>query len=152
MQFARTAVVVEAESGLAGLLHLAQREARTDRVDRACGEVEQIAGTRRVPFEEVLDGPVLRRRFDFGGGHVAGEPDREARIGLGIEHQPALLLAHFSRKRGAAVDQIAEHHANRSARTVRSEHTEHKKTKRNLSSLLPHGGERSITFHLLWVS
>jgi len=100
MQFARAAIVVEAEGGLAGLLHLDQRQPRPDRMDGACGQVEQIARARRVPGQQVFDGAVLCCRLDLGRGHLAHEADGKRRARLGIEHQPALLLARLSCKRG----------------------------------------------------
>jgi hypothetical protein len=65
MQLARAAIVIEAEGGVAGLLHLDQREARADGVDRAGGEVEEVARACAVmPGEQVLRSchPARQRR------------------------------------------------------------------------------------------
>src|SRR3546814_5887448 len=43
MQFARAAIIIETIGRLAVLLHLDQRQPRADRMDRARGNVEEIA-------------------------------------------------------------------------------------------------------------
>src|SRR3546814_19721330 len=55
MQFARAAIIVETIGRLAVLLHLDQRQPRADRMDRARGNIEEIARLAGLPVEQWLD-------------------------------------------------------------------------------------------------
>src|SRR3546814_17591806 len=55
MQFARAAIIVETIGRLAVLLHLDQRQPRADRMDRARGNIEEIARLDGLPVEQLLE-------------------------------------------------------------------------------------------------
>jgi tRNA-specific 2-thiouridylase len=93
VQFARTAVIIQPVGDIAVLLDFDQANAGADGVDRAGGNVEEIARSRRMPFEQVLDGAIER-----GGAHRLrtqwfDEADPQPRAGFCARHQPAFLLA-----------------------------------------------------------
>lgn len=54
-----------------------------------------------MPVEPAFDQAILGRRRDLDRRHIACEPDGEPCIGLRVEDQLTLLLAHFARQCGS---------------------------------------------------
>ena len=93
MQFARPAIIEQAVGDVAILLDFYQTEPRPDRMDRACGQVKEIACLCRMPDQQVLDRSVQRGSADGISGHVLLETDGQTGTRLGIDDQPAFILA-----------------------------------------------------------
>ena len=96
-----TVPVEEAEGGVAGLLDLGDQHATADRVDRARGQEDAIAGPRLEAVQAVRDrapGQRVAQGRLIDAGQQAG-PDPAA--GPGVEDKPGFSLAALARPQAA---------------------------------------------------
>ena len=85
--------VVEAEGGVARLLHLGQYHPAADGVDRSRGQEHAIARRGREGVQAQVDGPFLKVPLQDSAGHARFQPRVDPPAGLDIEDHPGLRLA-----------------------------------------------------------
>src|SRR3546814_38502 len=85
MQFARTAVIIEAIGAIDVLLHLDERQAGADGMDGPRWIVEEIAGASGSPVKHRLDASVQRSSPQRVG--IARLPKTDAEFGTRIDRK-----------------------------------------------------------------
>ena len=84
--------VVESEGGIARRLHFGDEDPGTEGVDRAAGQVVTFPWGRGDPAKHPGQSAVSSPSGYVGRGDVVPETQVEMRVGVGIEHDPALRL------------------------------------------------------------
>src|SRR5690554_145193 len=75
LKFTLPAIIEEPERRVASLLEFREHESWPDGVDRASGNKNDVAPSRRPPVHKFLDGAVLDRRLQFAGCNAMFKPD-----------------------------------------------------------------------------
>jgi hypothetical protein len=93
VKLARAAIIEQAIGQIDRLLDLEHGQPRPERVDRPGGIVDEVAGRRPAPVEQVDDRPVPRRGDDLVAARLADRADAELGIVGDVEDDPAFVLA-----------------------------------------------------------
>ena len=65
MKFARSAIIIQPIGNVGILLHLNQSDARADRMDGSCRDVEEVPRLHRLPVHQLLNLARKRRGTQF---------------------------------------------------------------------------------------
>jgi hypothetical protein len=93
LKLAVAAIIVEPVGEVDILLDLDQGQPRPERMDGARRRVEEVARRGFAPVNQLFEAPVDGGGAKLGPSDFPFQPEPEPRSGLGLEHDPRLVLA-----------------------------------------------------------